>query len=221
MNAGERYEIGQFISCKKNWELIRCESLFIHNSSTGQSASGHELKGGRMIKNQPLKNAWLLLACFLFCGLCPQPALAQDHAHGSHNHEHVNEVGLSAGYVYLEHDGEDAFGLHLHYMRRLQGDGLRRFFGLGVGFETIFADHMHYGILASLAVYPWRNLVLTLSPGLVFAEHEDEWETNLAAHIEATYGFRFGEFEIGPNIGFAQSGEDRHYLVGIHIGRGF
>jgi hypothetical protein len=29
------------------------------------------------------------------------------------------------------------------------------------------------------------------------------------------------EFEDGPVIGFAQSEDDRHYMIGIHVGRGF
>jgi hypothetical protein len=131
------------------------------------------------------------------------------------------EIGVSAAYVYLDAEGESAPGLHFHLMRRLEGEGITRHFAIGLGFEGIFADHAHYGIMGSLAFFPWRNLAITLSPGVTFADHDGDWESKYTTHIEASYGFMIGEYEIGPVIGYADSSDDRHYMIGIHLGKGF
>ncbi len=170
-----------------------------------------------MTRNQRSANTWALIVIVLVSGLCAQGAPADDHAH----HDHAFEIGLSTGYTYLDNENESAPGVHLHLMRRLSGEGFQRYFGVGLGLETIFAAHQHHAVMGSVAVYPWRSLVLTVSPGVVFADHDGQWEDEFAIHIEASYGFTWGEFEIGPVIGFSQADDDRHYMAGIHIGWGF
>ncbi len=170
-----------------------------------------------MTRNQCSANTWALIVIVLASGLCAQGAPAHDHAH----HDHAFEIGLSTGYTYLDNENESAPGVHLHLMRRLSGEGFQRYFGVGLGLETIFAAHQHHAVMGSVAVYPWRSLVLTVSPGVVFADHDGQWEDEFAIHIEASYGFTWGEFEIGPVIGFSQADDDRHYMAGIHIGWGF
>ena len=145
---------------------------------------------------------------------------AEHHEEHKH-HSHANELGASLGYVYMDTEGESAAGLHLHYMRRLRGDGIQRHFGLGAGFEAILADHMHYNVMGSLGIYPYRALVLIISPGVLIVEHHDEFETRYSTHVEAAYGFTLGNFHVGPVIGFARSGDDTHYMAGVHFGKGF
>ncbi len=106
-------------------------------------------------------------------------------------------------------------------MKRLAGNESLENFAVGLGLERIFADHTHYGLMGSIGIFPWRDLVVTLSPGVTFADHEGEWETSYLTHIEASYGFMVGEYEVGPVVGFADSAEDRHYQIGIHLGKGF
>ncbi len=148
----------------------------------------------------------------------PQSALsAEDHDH----HDHDMEIGISAAYIYLDAEDESAAGLHLHFMKRLDGNEFLQNIVVGLGIERIFADHAHYGVMGGVGIFLWRDLVVTLSPGVTFADHEGEWETKYVTHLEASYGFMVGEYEIGPVVGYADSADDRHYQIGIHLGKGF
>jgi len=172
-----------------------------------------------MTENQRSGNAWIIVIIVLASGLVAQGAITQSEQNT--HHDHTSEIGLSVGYTYLDGEDESAPGLHLHLMRRLPGEGLQRHFSVGLGVETIFAAHQHFGVMGSVAVYPWRSLVLTASPGVVFADHDGEWENEYATHVEASYGFEWRNFEVGPAIGFSQAVNDRHYMLGVHIGSGF
>lgn len=91
-------------------------------------------------------------------------------------------------------------------------------FALGVGGEVIFADHEHYAVMLPLFVYPWQGLALSAAPSIIFAEHEGEWESEYATHLEAAYVFEIGEYDVGPVVGYSSSSEDKHYMVGLHFG---
>lgn len=171
-----------------------------------------------MIGTQCLRTRSLVVACLMVFILSRTSVVSSD---GHDHHDHSIEMGVSVAYVYLDAEDASAPGLHLHLMRRLGGDGFLRHVGIGVGLEGIFADHTHYGVMLSIAIFPWRTLVVTLSPGLAFADHDGEWETEYVSHIEASYGFMVGEYEVGPVVGFADSPGDEHYMVGIHVGKGF
>lgn len=159
-----------------------------------------------------------VLICFMNC--LSFPLCAEEHHIEKHHHDHVhsNEISLSSGYVYLDHEEDSAFGLHLHYLRKLRGEGIQNHFGLGIGVETIFAEHQHYNPMLSLAYFPFGHLLVAFSPGILIVEHHDEYETHSSIHIESSYGFKLEEIEIGPVIGYAQAGDDKHYSIGIHIG---
>ena len=183
-----------------------------------------------MMHHPTLKLNRLMTIAFFVISTLTQPIFAENASpdtnleeleKGHIHHDHANEIGMAAAYAYMEPEGESAFGLHLHLMRRLQGESFKKYFGLGAGFETIFADHMHYNVMGSIAVYPYRDLVVVLSPGILFVEHNDELKERYSTHLEAVYGFLFGGCEIGPVIGIAQSGDDTHYTIGIHLGKGF
>ncbi|MFC1552979.1 hypothetical protein ACFL6P_10515 [Candidatus Latescibacterota bacterium] len=147
-------------------------------------------------------------------------AHTEEHEDVHDHHAHPNEIGVSGGYVHLDAHDDSAYGMHLHFIRHLQGDGIKRFIGLGAGVETILADHQHYSVFGAFAIKPYRSLVITLSPGVLFVEHHDEMESRYTSHVEAAYGFFLGEYEFGPVIGLSRSGDSNHYMIGFHLGKG-
>jgi len=149
-------------------------------------------------------------------GYCEESHI-HDHTHHSHDTTGV-ELGLSAGYVHLEEDDEDAFGLHFHFTKRVGDEGIRRHLAAGIGAEVIFADHEHYSLMFPLAVYPWRGLVLAVAPGIEWAEHDHNWESEYATHFEAAYVFEYGDFDLGPVIDYSKTDDDEHYMIGVHFG---
>jgi hypothetical protein len=51
--------------------------------------------------------------------------------------------------------------------------------------------------------------------------HQEGNKTRFLIHVDAVYEFPVGEWGVGPVVGFAQSGDDRHYMIGLHLGKGF
>lgn len=94
-------------------------------------------------------------------------------------------------------------------------------FALGVGGEVIFADEKHYALMVPLFVYPWRGLALSVAPSMVFAQHEGDWDAELATHLEAAYVFEIGRYDVGPVVGYSSGSDDKHYMVGLHFGAHF
>ena len=133
-------------------------------------------------------------------------------------HHHAREFGISLSYVDLIEEDDTAPAIHLHWLKRLEGSESLERWGIGLGFETIFADHTHHTVMATLAFFPIDHLVLSVSPGVVFADEETGWENHYATHIELSYGFEMGEYEIGPVIGYADSDEGSHRMIGLHFG---
>ena len=143
--------------------------------------------------------------------------LAQDPEHAGHelDHEHHsrNEIGLANSAVYFVGENGFAYGLHVHYLRRISH------FGLGLGYERIFDTHKHNTIGFVMAYWPTEHLNLNFSPGLTF---EDEHpEAKFAFHLEAAYGFEIGSIHLGPVIEFAYDPEDYHISLGLHLGFDF
>lgn len=146
--------------------------------------------------------------------------LAEDaHAHAHLGHDVSGpELGVSAGYVHLVEENEDVLGVHAHLLQRLGQDGIRRQLAAGLGAEYLFAEDEHYALMLSVAAYPWRGLVLSVSPGVQWAKHEGETEAEYSTHIEAAYVFPVGEFDIGPVIDFSWTKDEMHYMIGLHLG---
>ncbi len=157
----------------------------------------------------------LLVGCTTRQPLCENAHVG--HEHGNHDTSWF-ELGLSAGHVHLDGENENAPGLHFHVNKRLGQEGIMERLALGVGGEAIFADHEHYAMMLPLSVYPWRGLVLSVAPSLVWAKHEGDWESEKAAHLEAAYVFELGECDLGPIVGYSGSSEEEHYMVGLHFG---
>lgn len=140
-----------------------------------------------------------------------------DHSdHDSHEQGHAkNEIGLANSAVYFVKEKGYAYGLHLHYLRRIPKSP----FGLGLGYERIFDEHKHNTIGVVMAWWPMESLNLNISPGLTF---EDEHpEAKFAFHLEAAYGFEIRRIHLGPVIEFAYDPEDYHVSLGLHLGIDF
>ena len=137
-----------------------------------------------------------------------------------HHHEtHEWELGISFGYANLKTEGEEGGNLHLHLLKRLEGDGFEQYFSVGFGAEMIVTDEEHYGAMLTLAYHPVEDLVLSVSPGFEWANHEGDWEREYATHLEVAYAFDISEdFHLGPVIGYSKTKDTEHYTVGIHIG---
>jgi hypothetical protein len=161
----------------------------------------------------------------------------------THHHEHHDtggiELGFSFGYVYFDENGEahgdnglheeeghpegeddsdEGLALHVHVGKRLGEEGLLAHVSLGIGAEVILADHEHYALMAFASVYPWRGLVLSVGPGVEWAEHEGEWASEYSTHLEAAYVFEMGEWHLGPMVDFSKTDDGEHYTVGLHVG---
>jgi hypothetical protein len=160
----------------------------------------------------------------LIIALCAGNAANLTFAKDAHDHHHHGhdlsgpELGVSVGYVHLEEEDENVPGVHAHLLHRLGDDGLRRHFAIGAGAEYLFSDEEHYALMFSLAAYPWRGLVLSVSPGVQWAEHEGDTEAEYSTHLEAAYVFPFGDYDIGPVIDYSWTKDEKHYMIGLHIG---
>lgn len=140
-----------------------------------------------------------------------------NHAH--HRHDLSGpELGMSAGYVHLEEEDEDVPGVHAHVLQRLGDDGIRRRLAIGAGAEYLFSEEQHYALMLSLAAYPWRGLVLSVSPGLQWAEHEGQTEAEYSTHLEAAYVFVVGEVDVGPVFDYSSTKDEEHHMIGFHLG---
>lgn len=159
------------------------------------------------------------LVCFSTAALSEEE---HPESHDSHHEMHEWELGISVGYANLKTENEEGGNLHLHLLKRLEGDGFEKYFSVGFGAEVIVTteNEKHYGAMVTLAVHPWRDLVLSVSPGFEWAKHEgSSWEREYATHLEAAYSFDVSEnYHIGPVIGYSKTSDAEHYTVGIHIG---
>lgn len=147
-------------------------------------------------------------------------ALAADDAGHSELHGEGAgfELGLSVGYAYLKEEKEEAPVLHAHLMKHLSDEGWLKYFSLGIGVETIFTDERHYGAMVTVAVHPWEHVIIAVSPGVAWEEHEGETHSSYATHIEAAYVFETSHYHIGPVVGYSKTEDDVHYNIGVHIG---
>ncbi|MBL7114123.1 MAG: hypothetical protein ISS35_00015 [Kiritimatiellae bacterium] len=181
-----------------------------------------------------------LLAVTILAGLIvPASTLAEDN-HACHSCAAGEiEFGFSVGYVRLDEDREhheetehddhdehygehettdDGIALHVHVGKRLGEDGILAHLSLGIAGEVIFADHEHYALMGFASIYPWRGLVLSVGPGIEWAEHEGEWESEFSTHLETAYVFDVGAWHIGPVVDYSKTDHGEHFTAGIHFG---
>lgn len=139
--------------------------------------------------------------------------------HSEHEHQHGEwEVALVGSGVFLFAEDDFAFGTHLHVLKSLENvKGLN----VGIGFEAIFAEHLHFSTSLAAKYMFWDNFGILLAPGVQFVNHQDEWESSLNAHFELIYELELGKYHIGPAVGYSVSKEDMHASVGLHVGYSF
>lgn len=152
--------------------------------------------------------------------LCSIILYAQEHEHiEKHDHDnhehHKNEIGIANAPVYFVKEKTFAYGLHIHYIRKINHSK----FGIGLGYEKVFDEHEHstYGLITTYT--PVERLIFSLSPGLTFEANEST--ANFALHFETAYEFEFKNFHLGPVLEIAYDPEDYHISLGLHIGYGF
>lgn len=162
----------------------------------------------------------LVLVVTVYIGGSSHVALAEEpHGHAHHGHDLSGpELGLSAGYVHLKEEDKGVPGVHAHLLQRLGNEGILRHLAVGIGTEYLFAEDKHCALMFSIAAYPWRGLVLSVSPGVQWAEHEGKTESEYSTHLEAAYVFPLGDVDIGPAIDYSCTKDEEHYMVGLHLG---
>lgn len=174
---------------------------------------------GKTTKEENMIRTTIFVLFIAICVGSTGTAARAEDSHTHHGHDVSGpELGISAGYVRLVEDDEDVLGVHAHLMVRLGDEGFRRYLAIGVGGEYLFAKDQHYALMLSLAAFPWRGLVLSLSPGVQWAEHGGETEAEYSTHLEATYVFALGQFDMGPVIDYSRTKDEAHYMVGLHVG---
>lgn len=141
------------------------------------------------------------------------------HNHENHMHTDVHKyhIGFGGAATHLKGEPGLAPGAHLHVIRQF---GHQNRWGLGLGYEAIFDEHMHNGINLLVNYHLAKHLSVNAGPGIIFAEHDGETERKPAFHTEAVYEFNVGKFHIGPMAGFGFDKEDTHFSIGIHVGLG-
>jgi len=141
-----------------------------------------------------------------------------------HNHEHKNEhhhpeleLGVSSGLVYNFTEKESAPGIHAHIIKTVsKSDKI----GLGFGYEAIFDEHRHNAGSFIILYRPIEHLSFNFAPGISWLSTEED-SAKPSLHLEALYEWEFGNFHIGPLLGFASNFEDFHGSVGLHVAIGF
>lgn len=162
-----------------------------------------------------LKTIFYIILFFAFNSLFAQNNV-NDSLHNGHGHEHEhhkNEMGIANSPVYLLHEKNFCYGLHIHYIRNINNSKL----GLGLGFERIFDEHKHntFGLVAKYRIID--ELSFIVSPGIML-EDENLNKINFALHLETEYEFDIDPFCIGPVVGCAFDSEDIHISIGVHFG---
>jgi len=160
-----------------------------------------------------------LVVIIALASLCSTAYSKETHSDSHQEHDkHDIEIGVSVGYAYLEEEKEVGANLHLHFMKKLSGEGIQKYLSVGVGLETIFAHEQHKAALLALGIHPVDNVVLTLSAGTEWAKHNGVTESGTVIHFEATYLFEAEGYHYGPVVGYAKTHEDQHYTLGLHFG---
>ncbi|MBI5540623.1 MAG: hypothetical protein HY951_11230 [Bacteroidia bacterium] len=160
-----------------------------------------------------LKSLFYIFLFFAFNNIYAQNHVT-DSLHNEHDHgSHKNELGIANSPVYLLHEKNFCYGLHIHYLRNISDSR----FGFGFGFERIFDEHKHntFGLVAKYMVID--ELSFNISPGIML-EDENLKKINFALHLETEYEFDIDPFCIGPVVECAFDAEDIHLSIGLHFG---
>ena len=150
--------------------------------------------------------------------LFPLSLIAQDeHEHADdehHHHDQKNEIGGAVGIVFDLNEQATSSGFHLHYARMLPGK-LNRF-GISPGVEFVFGEHQHYALHLMFLYRPTHGWWIGAGPGISYFGHDDEFEAS--GHIESGYEFDAGKIHFGPVLEYSWAKEDKHIMLGLHLG---
>ena len=155
---------------------------------------------------------WVIVSLSLFA----QHRDNEGHTHGDSNYE----LGVSLGVSKLIDENETAPSVHLHLMRKVVSQSTLGGISIGLGFEYLFSEHLHYSVVGTISLNPYSSFIFDVSPGVLVTKHEAEKEQQFVTHIELTYEFDYLGIGFGPVIGYGFAKEDKHFSVGIHLGIG-
>ncbi len=141
------------------------------------------------------------------------------HNHENHMHDDAHKYHIGVGVATAHFKGEPGLSpaAHLHFIRQV---GHSNHWGLGLGYEAIFDQHLHSGLNLLVNYHPLNRLSINAGPGIVFSEHKEHHEVNPSFHTEAVYEFNLNKIHIGPMAGFGFDKEDTHFSLGVHLGFG-
>ena len=168
--------------------------------------------------NKQKNNGYILFLGFCFATLFSFSQHDHDHHEDEITHQHNNEISAAIGIVPLPSEKIVSGGIHLHYIR---GVGMKKKFGIGLGFEYIIDAHKHYTVSTVFQYRIYKGLSLAYAPGLLILKEEDNYDLHLAHHVEMAYEFELNQFHIGPvfEVGIEPLGV--HYMAGVHLGVDF
>lgn len=159
----------------------------------------------------------LLFSLLLFYSVS---ALAQNpHNHGDHMHgdAHKYHIGVGAATAYIKGEAGLLPAVHFHFIRQV---GHNNRWGLGLGYEVIFDNHLHNGLNLLVNYHPLNQLSVNTGPGIILSEHKGHREVTPSFHTEVVYEFNLKRIHIGPMGGFGFDKEDTHFSLGVHVGFG-
>lgn len=156
-----------------------------------------------------------ILFPFLFA-LATTPTLAQARIASQHDsHAHArNEIGLGLGTAYEVGHNEWTAAYHLHYFRTITPHSR---WAVGGGVEYLRGEESHTELAVGVRYEPIERMHFTLMPGVTITE-----TPRLSLHAEATYELlHFGNFHLGPVVGYGWSKSHSHLSAGIHAAISF
>lgn len=166
--------------------------------------------------NSPTKRPFFVIILIVLFGFTM--VHAQDHVHQDEPgdaHDHAaphSEIAAGMGIAYSSEYQSFDPALHVHASR-----GITPFFGLGAGYEMIFAEHLHQSVSAVVSIYPLPLVDISFGAGTVLPSHEESW--SFTAHIETSITWPIGEvLHAGPVIDFGWSPHGYHIITGLHVG---
>lgn len=156
------------------------------------------------------KLRWVLLAVSLMRLHGSEPTPIEEES--SHERHHVDLfLGAVSRFEGGEKDHGMALGLEYEY-------SLSQRWGIGGLIEGVTAGHgRQLAMVAPLTWHPWRGLKLSLGPGMEFVEGEAEF----LGRASIGYEFRWGRWELIPEISGDFGREAQSLVYGLGIGLGF
>ena len=122
--------------------------------------------------------------------------------------EKRNAMALGIGFLPEHHDETFVPAVELSYMY-----GLNERFAAGLGAGIHFTNQPFYVIAArgDMAIYKG------LGVGVLFGSAIQERKPSVMAGAEISYGFEWGDFQLGPVIELSHHHKHVHFMIGLQL----